>query len=30
VVEEPNSTTIVGPDATLTVDELGNLVVEFA
>jgi N-methylhydantoinase A/oxoprolinase/acetone carboxylase beta subunit len=30
IVEEPNSTTIVGPDATLVVDELGDLVVEFA
>ena len=29
VVEEPNSTTIVGPGAQLSVDELGNLVVEF-
>ena len=29
IVEEPNSTTIVGPGAQLSVDGLGNLVVEF-
>jgi N-methylhydantoinase A len=30
IIEESNSTTIVGPGAQLAVDELGNLVVEFS